>query len=156
MMNNIPIRNVREHADPLSPQMDELCSLEPDELCSLDRDYLRLGAAGWPVGEDRADQQTGGQTRLVTEQIGADDHCDDEHQRPAHGLRHGGLEPCRPGQDQDRAGDAGADPHYGVEEELSDLVAGLRMPGNHGVEHDDAQRRADRVGQRALPLQDES
>ena len=27
------------------------------------------------------------------------------------------------------------------------------MPGNHGVEHDDAQRRADGVGQGALPLQ---
>ena len=46
-------------------------------------------------------------------------------------------------------------PDPDVEEELEDLLPSLRMPGNHGVEHDDAERRADRVGQGALPLQDE-
>ena len=77
-MNKIPIRNVE--SVPIRSRH------ERSELCSLDRHSLRLGAAGWPVDEDRADHQAGDQARVITEQIGADDRRDDEHQRPRHGL----------------------------------------------------------------------
>ncbi len=73
-----PDQERRERADPLSPRTDE--------LGSLDRHALRLGAARWPVDEDRADHQSGDQARVIAEQIGGDDHRDDEHQRPGHGL----------------------------------------------------------------------
>ena len=67
---------------------------------------------GWPVDEDRAHDQAGDQARVIAQQVGADDHRDDEHQRPGHRLRLAGFEPARPGQDQDSPEDAepGADP----------------------------------------------
>ena len=127
---------------------------ERSELCRLDRQPRGLDPAGWPVDEDRAHKEAGDQARVIAEQVGTDDHRNDEHQRPGHRLRLAGFEPARPGQDQGSPEDAETAPDPNGEEKLKDLLAGLRMPGDHRVEDDDAERCADRVGERAFPLQD--
>ena len=65
-----------------------------------------------------------------------------------------GLNQRAQAQDQDSPEGAEPDADRDGEEKLEDLLAGRRLPGDHRVEDDDAQRCADRVGERALPLQD--
>ena len=91
---------------------------------------------------------------VLAEQVGTDDHRDDEHQRPGHRLRLAGFEPARPGQDQDPPRMPKPTPIAMARRNSEDLLAGRRLPGDHRVEDDDAERCADRVGERALPLQD--
>ena len=88
-----PDQEGRESGDSLAPGAGQ--------LCRLDRQPRRLDPVGWPVDEDRADEEAGDQARVIAEQVGTDDHRNDEHQGPGQRLRLVGSEPARPGQDQD-------------------------------------------------------
>ena len=97
--------------------------------------------------------EAGDQARVIAEQVGTDDHRNDEHQRPGQRLRLAGSEPVRPSQDQDSPDDAETGP---VSHDQHAGIPGRppHAPGRIiGVEDDDAEDLLDRVGECALPHQ---
>ena len=71
IMNEIPIRNVVKREDPRWPQTRRLCSLEGLAL--------RLDAEGRSVDRIAQIARASDRARVVTKQIGADDHRDNQN-----------------------------------------------------------------------------
>ena len=101
------------------------------------------------VGETDAHQRRRREARVLAQEIGRHDRCDDDHQRGEDG--HPRLVEVYLAQEhpeEDRARDGRSRAHSDAQRELAESPARA-----HGVEDEDAEQRADRVDEHAFPLQ---